>query len=169
MLSAVQIQNLLYLVGALVVATVVSALIVLRHRKPKSLEAGIESFSRELKALAPEQRLPPREPRPAPGFDGDPSQRRRSLRARPIVRSTAGRPGRRSPAPVVGSPTVTTPGSNAEAGEPVEVDDGVRPQTADEGLTQKDSPAPAAPRPTKGAHFPALDEKESDRRRRQGG
>jgi hypothetical protein len=148
MLSAVQIQNLLYLVGALVVATVVSALIVLRHRKPKSLEAGIESFSRELKALAPEQRLPPREPRPAPGFDGDPSQRRRSLRARPIVRSSAGRPGRRSPAQA--------------AGEPVEVDDGGRPQGSDKGLTRKDSSAAPVPRPTKGAHFHPLSEPGTD-------
>jgi hypothetical protein len=56
MLAAMQVQNLLYVVGALLVASVVSGLYVLRHRKPKSLEAGIESFSRELRALAPERR-----------------------------------------------------------------------------------------------------------------
>ncbi|HLY81470.1 MAG TPA: hypothetical protein VKQ71_00725 [Acidimicrobiales bacterium] len=49
------LQNLLYVVVAILVATVISAWYVLRHRKPKSLEAGIESFSRELKALAPER------------------------------------------------------------------------------------------------------------------
>jgi hypothetical protein len=72
-----QIQNLLYLIGALAVATLwISALYLLRHRKPKSLEAGIESFSRELRALAPDRRPPngegprdrarPRGPRGAP-------------------------------------------------------------------------------------------------------
>jgi hypothetical protein len=67
MLGAVQIQNLLYVAVAIIVATVISAFYVLRHRKPKSLEAGIESFSRELKALAPERtRGPGREDRSAP-------------------------------------------------------------------------------------------------------
>jgi hypothetical protein len=55
LLAAVVLTNLLYVVGAIVVATLISALIVLRHRRPKSLEAGIESFNRELRALAPEQ------------------------------------------------------------------------------------------------------------------
>jgi hypothetical protein len=56
-LAAMQIQNLLYLIGALAVATLwISALYLLRHRKPRSLEAGIESFSRELRALAPDRR-----------------------------------------------------------------------------------------------------------------
>jgi hypothetical protein len=55
MLGAVHLQNLLYVAVAILVATVISAWYVLRHRKPKSLEAGIESFSRELKALAPER------------------------------------------------------------------------------------------------------------------
>ena len=58
-LAAMQIQNLLYLIGALAVATLwITALYLLRHRKPKSLEAGIESFSRELRALAPDRRPP---------------------------------------------------------------------------------------------------------------
>jgi hypothetical protein len=58
-LDAIQIQNLLYLVGAVAVATLwISALYLLRHRKPRSMEAGIESFSRELRALAPDRRPP---------------------------------------------------------------------------------------------------------------
>ena len=47
--------NLLYLVVPAVVAAVLIALIVLRNRKPTSMEAGIDAFSRELKALAPER------------------------------------------------------------------------------------------------------------------
>lgn len=54
--ATVVLTNLLYVVGAIAVATLISALIVLRHRRPKSLEAGIESFNRELRALAPDQR-----------------------------------------------------------------------------------------------------------------
>jgi hypothetical protein len=55
-LATLVLANLLYLAGAVAVASLVSALYVLRHRKPKSLESGIESFSRELRALAPEHR-----------------------------------------------------------------------------------------------------------------
>jgi hypothetical protein len=55
-LAALVLTNLVYVVGAVVVATLISGLYVLRHRKPKSLESGIESFSRELQALAPERR-----------------------------------------------------------------------------------------------------------------
>jgi hypothetical protein len=55
-LAALVLTNLLYVAGAVVVATLVSALYVLRHRKPKSMEAAIESFSRELRALAPDGR-----------------------------------------------------------------------------------------------------------------
>jgi hypothetical protein len=56
MIAATDMSNLFYLVGAIVAATVVSGLLLLRHRRPKSLEAGIEMFSRELKALEPERR-----------------------------------------------------------------------------------------------------------------
>jgi hypothetical protein len=58
-LGALQIQNLLYVVGAVAVATLwISVLYLLRHRKPRSMEADIESFSRELRALAPDCRPP---------------------------------------------------------------------------------------------------------------
>jgi hypothetical protein len=53
-LAALQLSNLLYVAAAIVAAILISALIALRHRRPKSLESGIESFSRELRALAPE-------------------------------------------------------------------------------------------------------------------
>ena len=49
-------ENLVYLVGAVVVSVMISIVIVLRNRKPTSMEAGIDAFNRELKALAPEKR-----------------------------------------------------------------------------------------------------------------
>jgi hypothetical protein len=55
MIAGMVLSNLLYVVGAIVAATVVSGVVWLRHRRPKSLEAGIEMFSRELKALEPER------------------------------------------------------------------------------------------------------------------
>jgi hypothetical protein len=48
------VQNLLWVVGAVVFSTLVICLIWLRNRKPTSMEAGIKEFSRELRALAPE-------------------------------------------------------------------------------------------------------------------
>lgn len=56
--AAMVLTNLLYVLGAVVAATLVSALLYLRHRRPKSLEAGIEMFSKELKALEPERGAP---------------------------------------------------------------------------------------------------------------
>lgn len=46
--------NLLY-VGLAVFVTVLGSLImVLRNRRPRSVESGVEEFARELRALAPE-------------------------------------------------------------------------------------------------------------------
>ncbi len=52
-------QNLLWVIGAVVFSTLVISLIWLRNRKPSSMEAGIKEFSRELRALAPENRAAP--------------------------------------------------------------------------------------------------------------
>lgn len=52
--STIVISNLLYLVGAMVMAVIGGLIVVLRHRKPKSVEANITTFSRGLRALAPE-------------------------------------------------------------------------------------------------------------------
>ena len=46
--------NLLYLVGAVVAIVVILTALYLRTRKPKTMEYGIDSFRRELRALAPE-------------------------------------------------------------------------------------------------------------------
>ena len=56
-------ENLLYLLAAIVLSVVVSVIIVVRNRKPTSMEAGIEAFNRELRALAPAKR-PVGGPRP---------------------------------------------------------------------------------------------------------
>ena len=52
-------QNLLWVVGAVVFSTLLICLIWLRNRKPTSMEAGIKAFSRELSALAPDSRTSP--------------------------------------------------------------------------------------------------------------
>ena len=49
-------SNLLYLVVAVALSVVGSLILWFRHRKPTSMEHGIESFNKELRALAPEQR-----------------------------------------------------------------------------------------------------------------
>ncbi|MHB1488130.1 MAG: hypothetical protein ACYCS7_06895 [Acidimicrobiales bacterium] len=46
--------NLLYLVVPLLISVVVGLVVVMKGRRPRSVEAGIEEFSRGLKALQPE-------------------------------------------------------------------------------------------------------------------
>lgn len=46
--------NLLYLFIALALSALGSFILWYRHRKPRSVEAGIDEFSRELRALAPD-------------------------------------------------------------------------------------------------------------------
>jgi hypothetical protein len=53
--ASVVISNLLYLVGALVLAGIGATIVVLRHRKPMSVEATMKTFNRGLRALAPEE------------------------------------------------------------------------------------------------------------------
>ena len=48
-------ENLLYVLGAALFSTVVGVIIAVRNRKPTSMEGSIDSFSRELKALAPDR------------------------------------------------------------------------------------------------------------------
>ncbi len=48
-------SSLAYLAIAIVLSVAGSLLLYYRHRRPKSLESGIDEFSRELKALAPNQ------------------------------------------------------------------------------------------------------------------
>jgi hypothetical protein len=55
------VSNLVYLLIALVLSVAGSLILWFRHRRPTSLESGIDSFSRELKALAPDRRERERE------------------------------------------------------------------------------------------------------------
>jgi hypothetical protein len=50
------VSNLLYLGFAVLLSALGVLWIYLRNRKPTSLNAGIEEFQRELKALAPDKR-----------------------------------------------------------------------------------------------------------------
>jgi hypothetical protein len=50
------VSNLLYLVIALALSGLGSLILWYRHRRPRSMEAGIDEFERELRALAPEHR-----------------------------------------------------------------------------------------------------------------
>lgn len=49
-------SNLLYLGIAVLLSVLGCMVLYLRNRKPTSLNAGIEEFQRELKALAPDYR-----------------------------------------------------------------------------------------------------------------
>ena len=57
-------SNLLYLVVAVGLSIVGSLILWFRHRKPTSMESGIQAFNNELRALAPEQRPGGRDRRP---------------------------------------------------------------------------------------------------------
>jgi len=52
------VTSILFLVAALVLSLVGCAVLLLRHRKPTSLEYGIDAFSREMAALSPERGAP---------------------------------------------------------------------------------------------------------------
>lgn len=47
-------NNLLYLFIALTLSLLGTLILWYRHRKPRSVESGIDEFSRELRALAPD-------------------------------------------------------------------------------------------------------------------
>ncbi|HEY2430074.1 MAG TPA: hypothetical protein VGI06_14140 [Acidimicrobiales bacterium] len=55
--------NLLYLLGAIAAIAMICSVLYVRTRKPKTLEYGIDSFQRELKALSPERRAAERDGR----------------------------------------------------------------------------------------------------------
>jgi hypothetical protein len=51
------LNNLLYLVVPIVAGLIIGGLITWRRRRPKPMEAGMDSFHRGLRALAPAQDL----------------------------------------------------------------------------------------------------------------
>ncbi len=52
-------SGLIFLVAALAVSVIGSVVLWLHHRQPTSLYQGIDDFSREMDALAPERRATP--------------------------------------------------------------------------------------------------------------
>jgi hypothetical protein len=57
------VSNLLYLLAAVVLSVIGCTILWLRRRRPQGLEAGIHEFTRELRALAPDDRDEDRESR----------------------------------------------------------------------------------------------------------
>ena len=135
-LAALVLTNLLYLVGAVAVASLVSGLYVLRHRKPKSLESGIESFSRELRALAPEHGNESNRTEPVAASEGP---RPPVLRARSTARGPV---PRRSSGGSVATATGRRTGAGARPGMPVSRDPDAQ---ATEGLAPAEEPTPPGP------------------------
>jgi hypothetical protein len=50
------VSNLLYLLVAVGLSVLGSLALWYRHRKPRTMEYGVDAFQRELRALAPERR-----------------------------------------------------------------------------------------------------------------
>ncbi|HLI23660.1 MAG TPA: hypothetical protein VKU91_01795 [Acidimicrobiales bacterium] len=106
MIGAIVLSNLMYLVGAVAAMVLLSLVVVLRHRRPKSVEANVKTFHRGLAALAPEGS----ERRPSGG----------TVRVSGPTAPGSPPPGARHDAPVaVGSPQApggAGPRSEADAG-----------------------------------------------------
>lgn len=69
--------SILFLLVALGLSVVGSAVFLLRHRKPTSLEHGIDSFSREMDALSPDRSMPRRRSGPPPAAPPFSAEKRR--------------------------------------------------------------------------------------------
>jgi hypothetical protein len=55
--------NLLYLIGAVIAIAIICSILYLRNRRPSSVDSGIDSFQRELRALSPDRRSTDRDGR----------------------------------------------------------------------------------------------------------
>ncbi len=53
-------SNLLFLLAAVVVAALGIAVLWGRSRAPRSVDSGVEGFNRQMEALSPRDRRPPR-------------------------------------------------------------------------------------------------------------
>jgi hypothetical protein len=58
------VTALYFLLGALLISAIGSAIVVLRHRQPRTGDWSIEEFRREMHALSPEAQTPRRMPPP---------------------------------------------------------------------------------------------------------
>jgi hypothetical protein len=87
--SSVVISNVGYLAGLVVLAAILVTIVVLRHRRPVSTEANLDSFHRGLAALAPDK-VPGRHRQPQIPHAPLPSSQLRVQRA--PVRADGGPP-----------------------------------------------------------------------------
>jgi hypothetical protein len=55
------VSNLLFLVAAVAVATIGIAVLWARSRSPRSVDSGVEGFARQMEALSPRDRRPPKQ------------------------------------------------------------------------------------------------------------
>ncbi|MGH9115220.1 MAG: hypothetical protein ACRDWW_05260 [Acidimicrobiales bacterium] len=53
--SDVVLSNVAYLIGVVVLAVIGGVVVWLRHRRPTSVDANVETFHRGLRALAPDR------------------------------------------------------------------------------------------------------------------
>jgi hypothetical protein len=54
------VSNLLFLVAAVAVAALGIAVLWARSRAPRSVDSGVEGFNRQMDALSPRDKRPPR-------------------------------------------------------------------------------------------------------------
>jgi hypothetical protein len=54
------VSNLLFLLAAVVVAALGIAVLWARSRAPRSVDSGVDGFNRQMDALSPRDRRPPR-------------------------------------------------------------------------------------------------------------
>ena len=54
-------SNLLFLVAAVAVAAIGIAVMWARSRSPRSVDSGVEGFNRQMEALSPRDRRPPKQ------------------------------------------------------------------------------------------------------------
>jgi hypothetical protein len=54
------VSNLLFLVAAVAVAALGIAVLWARSRAPRSVDSGVEGFNRQMDALSPRDRRPPK-------------------------------------------------------------------------------------------------------------
>jgi hypothetical protein len=129
---------LAFLLVALLLSGIGSAVLVLRNRRPTSVESGIDEFRREMSALAPPER---------------PVRRRRGSQGPPAEASE----------PDLDEPVEPMPVERTSEGEAATSDDAVAPSPADPQpsrpkATPTSSPADPRPRASESAKLRSPDE-----------
>jgi hypothetical protein len=54
------VSNLVFLLGAIAIAALGIAVLWARSRSPRSVDSGVEGFNRQMEALSPRDKRPPR-------------------------------------------------------------------------------------------------------------